>query len=82
MKKRYKIISSLVIGCHILCGQSQTKRYSPKEVQEDYKKIFTLLEAVHTGLFDYPRREEWESLKNSTLLVLSQPTTEREFSII
>src|SRR5687767_10189059 len=82
MKKRYFIISLTFLFSAVLASYSQsvTKKYSPKEAKEDYVKFCSILETVHTGLFDYISRSEWEKLKDSTLLILRQPITEREFS--
>lgn len=55
------------------------KEYTPKELQEDYKKFYTLMEKMHTGLFDYISEQQWQALKDSSWQLCQQPMTHSEF---
>jgi hypothetical protein len=55
------------------------KLYSPEELKEDYEKFCSILEEVHTGLFDYLPESKWSMMKDSTLQLCKEPMTHREF---
>jgi hypothetical protein len=55
------------------------KQYSPKQMVEDYQKFTTIMENVHTGLFDYLTEAEWIHLKDSSMNLFKSPLTHSEF---
>jgi len=55
------------------------KQYSPDELKEDYTKFFTIMEKVHTGLFDYLPEKEWQTLKDSSIGLFNHPMSHHEF---
>jgi hypothetical protein len=55
------------------------KQYSPKDLMEDYTKFYTIMEKVHTGLFNYLSEREWQALKDSSLQLIKYPMTHSEF---
>jgi hypothetical protein len=55
------------------------KQYSPEELKEDYEKFCTVMEKIHTGLFDYLSEREWQALKDSSLQVCRYPMSHSEF---
>jgi|GEM_PF-3207026 len=55
------------------------KRYTPKELNEDYAKFYTIMENVHTGLFEYLPEKDWQALKDSSLQLCKYPMTHSEF---
>ncbi len=60
-------------------SQIMAKRYSPQELKEDYVKFYTILEKVHTGLYDYISADQWQILKDSSMQLISEPMTHRAF---
>ncbi len=55
------------------------KQYSPAQLKEDYTKFYTIMEKVHTGLFDYLTEREWQALKDSSLQLFTRPMSHSEF---
>ncbi len=55
------------------------KQYSPAQLKEDYTKFYTIMEKVHTGLFDYLTEGEWQALKDSSLQLFTHPMSHSEF---
>ncbi len=55
------------------------KQYSPAQLREDYTKFCAIMEKVHTGLFDYLTRRQWEALRDSSLQLLTSPMSHSEF---
>jgi hypothetical protein len=55
------------------------KQYSPAELREDYTKFYSIMEKVHTGLFDYLTEREWQALKDSSFQLFAYPMSHSEF---
>jgi hypothetical protein len=55
------------------------KQYSTAQLREDYTKFYTIMEKVHTGLFDYLSEKEWQALKDSSFQLFSHPMSHSEF---
>jgi hypothetical protein len=55
------------------------KQYSPDQLKEDYVKFCTIMEKVHTGLFDYLTEREWQALKDSSFQLFTYPMSHSEF---
>ena len=55
------------------------KQYSTAQLREDYTKFYTIMEKVHTGLFDYLPEKKWQALKDSSLQLFSYPMSHSEF---
>lgn len=60
-------------------SEIMAKRYFPKELKEDYVKFYTILEKVHTGLYDYVSEAQWRVMKDSSLQLLREPMIHRDF---
>ena len=63
----------------VVHSQFWLKEYSSEELTEDYTKFCTLMEKVHTGLYDYISEQEWHALKDSSLQLCKYPLTHSEF---
>ena len=55
------------------------KQYSPEQLKEDYTKFYTIMEKVHTGLFEYVTEREWQALKDSCAQLFTYPMSHSEF---
>ena len=55
------------------------KQYPPEQLKEDYTKFYTIMEKVHTGLFEYITEGEWQVLKDSSLQLFTYPMSHSEF---
>ena len=63
----------------IVYSEFWRKRYSPDQLKEDYTKFYTIMEKVHTGLFDYLTEREWQALKDSSFQLFTYPMSHSEF---
>jgi hypothetical protein len=55
------------------------RQYSPREMKEDYAKFCSIMEKVHTGLYDYFPEDQWKKYKDSVDLLISEPMSHSRF---
>ena len=78
-----KLTLPVLLACFFslqLFSQSMAKKYAPKKLHEDYSMFCSVLESVHTGLYDYISQDDWNQLKDSIYQHINKSMTERAFS--
>jgi hypothetical protein len=80
LELRIKLTKETIVLKEIsVFSQFWLKRYPPEQLKEDYKKFCTLMEKVHTGLFEYVTEKEWSALKDSSQHLFNAPMTHAAF---